>query len=186
MLYQKSTNLKDLKKENYFKDRLRLNTRNKVINNQPISAETNSEKFSIMQLTEIAQRNQYGVFPSNSASKLDCAMNFLEIIGCSVAEEKRDFSLKNNQTDSTTIENTNIIPSKKELRGQKNKLVTIEGSFPNPADPFAIHDDPPPINIDLQNKNLKQNEKQFSKIKLAYGLSQVNLGRGYGTLKYFK
>ena len=162
----------------------RTGTSKRRINGQIIDIKDDLEKFRILNATKVMSQNNAASFPNTKNKSLD-ALNFIESIGCCVADKLDDsFSLIAEQTDNEILTNPNISGSQSPKN--RKKLDTTK-SFPNTDDPF--------YEVDVGRGEGEREKKATNKrleagtktLRLASDIALVNVSRNYdSTLKQFK
>jgi len=162
----------------------RTGTSKRRINGQIIDIKDDLEKFRILNATKVMSQNNAASFPNTKNKSLD-ALNFIESIGCCVADKLDDsFSLIAEQTDNEILTNPNISGSQNPKN--RKKLDTTK-SFPNTDDPF--------YEVDVGRGEGEREKKATNKrleagtktLRLASDIALVNVSRNYdSTLKQFK
>jgi hypothetical protein len=162
----------------------RTATSKRRINGQIIDIKDDLEKFRILNATKVMSQNNAASFPNTKNKSLD-ALNFIESIGCCVADKLDDsFSLIAEQTDNEILTNPNISGSQNPKN--RKKLDTTK-SFPNTDDPF--------YEVDVGRGEGEREKKATNKrleagtktLRLASDIALVNVSRNYdSTLKQFK
>tara|TARA_R110000744_G_scaffold135647_3_gene245143 strand:+ start:669 stop:1322 length:654 start_codon:yes stop_codon:yes gene_type:complete len=183
-MFFKSVNSGDIKKANYFKNRLKVYTAGNFVNGQLVSTKLQAPKLSIARSGDALQKQQFVSMPVG-ASNADLAMEVLNTLGCSLIEKNKSFSLLDDQTDKTEIQNPNIL-DEDGFKKIKNLQKKADDKFSNVDDPFYKLDDAPSVKDSALREETTRKQKDRQKVILSSDISAINFDRDTKSLKYFK
>ena len=187
MANRKSNNLNmnDLK-SNTKREEYNARRQNRRISGQRVNTSTSPEFTRILSATQRLSKNGTANPKGNSgATPNDYALNLLSAMGCSIESGKgKDYSLKNDTTDTATISNPNIVDEAR--KGKKKQMKGASGKFKNSNDPFYNLDGNVPEQASAQEKRRKEIKMTPNVVKVASDLAVLNMAPGPNTLKEFK
>ena len=153
-----------------------------------VNSSRSPEIFNILRGTQALVKKRYGAFDNKSNSVNRHAMSLLDFLGATVcmnADMKQmDFSLLDNQTDDTIIDNPNI---EQDFSGLKSELKNLKDKFKNVDDPIYVLDDEVPYMVQAQIKDIRDTYTIPDVRLITSDIVVYNMDiRSVPTLNYFK
>tara|TARA_R100000008_G_C3524543_1_gene135846 strand:+ start:242 stop:799 length:558 start_codon:yes stop_codon:yes gene_type:complete len=153
-----------------------------------ISTPEENPQSEIMTATRSAVTNATGEYVDTTDVSSQ-ALNLLSIMGCTVISKKvmdKDYTLLDTQTDSTKLENPNILDSS-DYSSALTRNISMDASFPDVNDPIYAGD-PNPVAEEavIENIIVEHATMGADSVGLAADLAVVNMDEAFESeLKVF-